>query len=109
MEKALKALILQALRFFISNFISILVIRLHDGLIFTNIGFCHMGVDPFHGGVVFPAADLHGYFLWHIQVICQRSKAVAESVDSDFRKTGFSAYAVDSIQDCGWVHRGNIR
>jgi len=54
----------------------------HGGLVASDIRFGDVGIDFVHGGCVGPAADFHGDFLWHLQVIGQADEAVAQSVNT---------------------------
>ena len=58
-----------------------------------------VGIDFSHGGVVGPAADLHGDFFRHIQVVGQGREAMTQTVGADFRETGGNADSIDPVPD----------
>lgn len=47
------------------------LIKISNGfLVALNVGSCNMGIDAMHSPRIGPAADLHGDFFRHIEVIC---------------------------------------
>ena len=56
-------------------------------------------IDPFHGGIICPTADLHGNLLRHIQVKGKRSEAMAQAMNTDLREIILCAELVDAFID----------
>ena len=80
----------------------------HEVLVPQDVALGNVGVDLFHGGIVFPTADLHGDFFRHTEVVGEGGEAVAEAVDADLGQASVFTDPVDAVQDGAGVHGNDI-